>query len=158
MMSRDKEYLDLVTVTILITLVDGSSIAGNLQKPRTKSMLEFMNYDVAFIEVERKDGSKVEVAKAALRTIEVTDNPRTDQLANEIRKFDNFEPYSILGVPKGATKEQIREAYLRMQRLYHPDRYTGHELPPEVADYIGAVARRVNLAYSMLSERGRSAH
>lgn len=158
MMSRDKEYQDLVTVNVMITLVDRTTMTGNLQKPRTKTLLEFMNYGAQFIEIERKDGSRVDLAKAAIRTIEPYEAPRANQLAQEMQKFESFEPHEVLGVAKGAPREIVREAYLKMQRMYHPDRYTGTELPSEVADYINAIARRVNIAYSILSERGRAAN
>ena len=158
MMSRDKEYIDLVTINVMITLVDRTTMTGNLQKPRTKTLLEFMNYGAQFIEIERKDGSRVDLAKNAIRTIEPYEAPRANQLAQETQKFESFEPHEVLGVPKGAPREAVREAYLKMQRMYHPDRYTGTELPVEVYDYINAIARRVNIAYSMLSERGRAAN
>ena len=60
MMSRDKEYVDLVTINVMITLVDRTTMTGNLQKPRTKTLLEFMNYGAQFIELERKDGRSEE--------------------------------------------------------------------------------------------------
>ena len=142
----------------MIALVDRTTMTGNIQKPRTKTLLEFMNYPAQFIEIERKDGSRVDLSKTAIRTIEPYEAPRANQLSQEMQKFESFEPHDVLGVQKGAPRETIREAYLRMQRMYHPDRFTGTELPSEVADYINAIARRVNIAYSMLSERGRVAN
>ena len=158
MVARDKEYVDNVTIAVLITLVDRTTVTGSLQKPRTKTLLEFMNYGAQFIEIERKDGSHVDLAKAAIRTIEPYEAPRANQLSQEMQKFESFEPHDVLGVPKGAPRETIREAYLKMQRMYHPDRFTGSDLPTEIADYINAISRRVNIAYSILSERGRVAN
>lgn len=158
MMSRDKEYTDNVTITVLISLTDRTTMTGNIQRPRTRTLVEYMNNSTLFMEVERKDGSHVTLAKSSIRTIEPYEAPRANQLAQETQKFESFEPHEVLGVPKGAPREAIREAYLKMQRMYHPDRYTGTELPSEVADYINAIARRVNIAYSILSERGRVAN
>ena len=33
------------------------------------------------------------------------------------------DPYQILGIDKQATDEQVKEAYLNMQKKYHPDNY-----------------------------------
>jgi curved DNA-binding protein CbpA len=35
--------------------------------------------------------------------------------------FENKDHYQILGVPRNASKEEIREAYLEIARIYHPD-------------------------------------
>ena len=158
MMSRDKEYSDLITVAVMISLTDRTSITGNLQKPRSKTLLEYMNYEAKFLEVERKDGSRMALAKASIRTIEPYEAPRANHLAQNMQSFESFEPHEVLGVDKSAPREAVREAYLKMQRMYHPDRFTGTDLPGEVADYINAISRRVNIAYSMLSERGRAAN
>ena len=158
MVARDKVYQDLVTVAVLIVLSDGTTIVGNLPKPRSRSLNEYLNYPNAFFEIERKDGSQVQIAKASVRSIEATDNPRVDQLVAEAKKWESLEPYTVLGVQKSAGKDELREAYLKLQRLYHPDRYIGTDLPAEVAEYIGGMARRINIAYSMLVERGRPAN
>lgn len=55
--------------------------------------------------------------------------------------------YSILGVPRTATAEEIRTAYRRLARLYHPD------LNPEPE--AEARMKEINEAYKVLSDPGR---
>ena len=31
------------------------------------------------------------------------------------------DPYQVLGVPRGATEEEIKKAYRALSRKYHPD-------------------------------------
>ena len=52
--------------------------------------------------------------------------------------------YRILGVPRSATKEQIRNAYLGLARKYHPDVNQGMEN--------GEQLKEVNQAYGILSD------
>ena len=33
------------------------------------------------------------------------------------------DPYEVLGVPRGATKEQVKAAYRELAKKYHPDNY-----------------------------------
>ena len=63
---------------------------------------------------------------------------------------DSFDPYSVLGVVRGATFDEIRQAFVRLSKLYHPDLYANVALPGEVKDYLAAMARRINAAYHAL--------
>jgi curved DNA-binding protein CbpA len=62
----------------------------------------------------------------------------------------SFDPHTVLGVPSAASIEDIKAAWHRLSKVYHPDRYQAADLPPEVRDYLAAMARRINAAYSAL--------
>ena len=53
------------------------------------------------------------------------------------------DPYSVLGVPPGASQEEISKAYKRLAKKYHPD------LHPNDKD-AAAKMSRINEAYNML--------
>ena len=51
---------------------------------------------------------------------------------------------------RGASREEIREPYVRLAKSYHPDRYATVALPPEVSNYLAAMARRIDAAHAAL--------
>ena len=49
------------------------------------------------------------------------------------------DPYEVLGVPHGATDEQIKKAYRKLSRQYHPDSNV-NSAHPEIAEEIRGMA------------------
>ena len=43
------------------------------------------------------------------------------------------DPYEVLGVPHGATDEEIKKAYRKLSRQYHPDSNV-NSAHPEIAE------------------------
>lgn len=64
------------------------------------------------------------------------------------------DPYSILGVTKNATDEEIKNAYREMARKYHPDNYTDNPL----ADLAGERMKEINEAYDQIMNSRRHRH
>ena len=62
----------------------------------------------------------------------------------------NGDCYSILGVPAAATTEEIRAAYRRLARQYHPDLNAGPEAEARM--------KEINYAYATLSDPQRRRH
>jgi curved DNA-binding protein CbpA len=58
------------------------------------------------------------------------------------------DPYEVLGVPRNATRDQIRTSYKRMMALYHPDKVS--HLGPELQEVAQLKARELNRAYELL--------
>jgi len=56
------------------------------------------------------------------------------------------DPYKILGVERGATRDEIHAAYVKMARKYHPDMH-----PPGAA-YAEEMFKEVASAYEVLSD------
>lgn len=62
--------------------------------------------------------------------------------------MSGFDPYSSLGVGKNATPEEIKKAYRKMARKYHPD----HNPNDSAAE---SKFKEVKKAYDILSDPGR---
>ncbi len=65
--------------------------------------------------------------------------------------LDQLDYFQVLEIPYEAGASEVREAYHRGSRAYHPDRFAA--LPsPELRDLIGRLYRRVTEAYTVLRD------
>ena len=64
------------------------------------------------------------------------------------------DPYEVLGIRKGASQDEIKQAYHELVKKYHPDKYQGNPL----ADLAEEKLQEVNEAYDMLTRTGGSSY
>jgi len=65
--------------------------------------------------------------------------------------IDQLDYFGILKIPQTATPVEIKAAYYRESRAYHPDRFAA--LPDAaLRDLVGRIYRRVNEAYTILRD------
>lgn len=62
------------------------------------------------------------------------------------------DPYEVLGVPHGASDDEIKKAYRDLARKYHPDNYANNPL----ADLAQEKMKEINEAYDTLTKGGGS--
>lgn len=60
-----------------------------------------------------------------------------------------MNPYEVLGVSENASEEEIKRAYKKLVKKYHPDRYQNNPL----ADLAEEKLQEVNEAYDMLMKK-----
>lgn len=65
--------------------------------------------------------------------------------------LDQLDYYGVLKLAPGAGVADVKAAYYRESRLYHPDRYAAVE-NAAVRDLIGRIYRRINEAYTVLRD------
>lgn len=66
--------------------------------------------------------------------------------------FEQLDHYSILGVSRSATADELKRAYRQQMARFHPDRFAGASLAEQ--QYAGRRAQRINEAYAVLSDFG----
>lgn len=139
-----------MTVPAELTLDGGEVIRGRFVIAAARNIFDVLNGDVHFLEFETYEGERQLLARTTIKAVKLIAVPSANHLKGRIREGDTFDPYQVLGVPVEATFEDIRAAYLKLSKIYHPDRFQSVELPPEVRDYVSAMVRRINAAYSVL--------
>ncbi len=58
------------------------------------------------------------------------------------------DPYSVLGVDRNASESEIKSAYKKLVKKYHPDRYTD----PDMAELANEKMSEINTAYDRIME------
>lgn len=150
-------------VNVEIVLADGNRLKGIILLSRDKTLREFLNAPEAFIDFDCSRDGTIVLAKSSMRVVRAEsakkqeEQAKIDALAARRVELEKADPYRLLGVAPGADHETMRKAYFAKARLYHPDRFADQEMPPEVSDYLNAMARRLNTAYDELDEKLKAA-
>lgn len=135
---------------VLITLADGSVLTASIRMSLSNRLNDTLNNPEPFLDAVTATGQQIFVAKASIRTVRSAAAPKADQLDDT--RLTGFDPYAVLKIERGAGPEEIKQAYHRMARLYHPDRLASYELPEEVKDYVRAMLVRINLAFEQIGQ------
>ena len=133
-----------------ITLQGGREFKGKFNISADRSLNEVLNGPLAFVEFEPFGGTRILIAKSALQSIKPKEVPAQPNLSAGLHS--NFDPYAVLHIDRDADPEAARKAYLDLSKAYHPDRFATVTLPPEVASYLAAMARRINAAYDEVQD------
>ena len=139
------------TTTVEITLGDGETVAGRVHFAPTRSLGEELNNASGFVDFEVHDGDRFFLSKQAIHAVRPRQIPRADQLARAQSKSELFNPWTVLGIAETASKDEVREAYHRLVKQYHPDKFANQDMPREVKEYLDSMSRRINTAYTALS-------
>jgi hypothetical protein len=140
-------------VDVEIGLGDGLILSGKLIVPPGRTLPELLNSAAGFVEFEPLEGGRMYLAKTALHSVTPSNVPAAPDLWAGPTEGSGFDPFKVLGVDADTTREHAREAYLRLAKAYHPDKYAGTDLPREVRDYLSIMVRRINAAHDAVQAR-----
>jgi hypothetical protein len=137
---------------VAITLSDDTVMTVSVRMPLSNRLGDALNMPDPFLDVLTARGEQQFIAKSSIRSVRSMEMPKADQLDLEARHavLAELDPHAVLKVGKDAPQEEIRQAYHRMARLYHPDRIASYDLPDEMKEYARAMLVRINLAYEQL--------
>ncbi len=150
------DNISAVTVAIEATLDDGRVVTGRAAVSNARAIHKLMEGGEAFLYVEQFDGEVTFVPKASIKALKLVTPMRPQPLNTRVQDATNFDPYRVLGVDRTSPWEDIKSAYHRLSKLYHPDVYASVTLPPEVGAYLGARASEINAAFRLLKSREAS--
>ena len=138
---------------VALTFADGRTETVSLRLSLSAKLNETLNNADLFLDVTNGSDKQYFVAKREISRVELVEVPKASQMNLQRRATDRerFDPYQVLGVERGASAEEIRQAYHGMVKTYHPDRFTSIDLPREMKDYAAAMVVRINLAYEQIS-------
>lgn len=74
--------------------------------------------------------------------------PEREISALKLRTATSF--YEVLGIPIGATSQEIKSAYRRLARIFHPDVAAADQKSSSADDFM-----RIHAAYDTLSDPGK---
>lgn len=138
------------TVGVEITLTDGLVVTGRAALPASRAVHKLLDGPDAFLYVDQFAGDGAFIPKASIKTLKLVQPVRLQALYIPVVDATAFDPFKVLGIPKGATWDEIKAAYHRLTKLYHPDVYASVSLPPEVAAYLDGRAKQINMAFRLL--------
>jgi hypothetical protein len=138
--------------SVFLTLTDNQVVTVSIRLPLSRRLGDALNNDDVFLDAITPSGQQQFIAKSTIKLVRSANVPRADQIDTEGAAAGTlaFDPYATLKVAKDASPEDIKHAYHRMARLYHPDRIASYELPDEVKDYVRAMLVRINLAFEQI--------
>jgi DnaJ domain len=136
----------------ILHLTDGKKLPVSIKLSLSGKLTETMNNSDQFIDVIAGAGQQLFINKSNIERVEISDPPAA-KLNQQRRAADKavFDPHAVLGVAGGASKEDVRAAWVHLVKAYHPDRFANLDVPQEMKDYASAMQARINMAYQQLS-------
>jgi DnaJ-domain-containing protein 1 len=87
-----------------------------------------------------------------IRTPRDTPPPKAEPEEPQPIELGPTRAHRVLGVPLGASRQEVSQAYKKLAFMHHPDRVAG--MGPEAREYSEERMKEINAAYAELRRRG----
>ena len=135
-------------IDVSIRMLDQAVIRGALIKGQNATIESILSKDTPFLEFISKDGQRKFIAKHQIAYVEPIEPLYKPELPKPNGRF--IDAFMMLGVPKTCTLQETKAAYHAGAKCYHPDAYSGTDLPQEIAQYITDMFRQINTAFTQV--------
>jgi hypothetical protein len=98
-------------IAVALTLDSGETVHGHLFGTQTGRLRDAINSAESYLEVEKRDGTVVFLAKRTIASLRSDEPPRTDQLARRAAMAQGLDPFATLGIDRTAGPNEIKTAY-----------------------------------------------
>ncbi len=139
-------------VPVSIRMFDGTTVCGKIRGGLVADLEKALNRDASFLEFLSADGQKKYLAKSQIAYVEPMEPLKQPRL--QPRFSNDADPYMLLGIPHGSDFDTAKAAYRDLAKKYHPDRFSGLDLPDEISRYATDMFRQINNALTHI--RGMS--
>jgi hypothetical protein len=136
---------DGIAVSASVRMNDGAILIGTINCGASGRLENLLSGDSSFIEFVSKDGQQRFVARHQVASIEplgVISEPRLPDLTEQANPFD------LLGVRHGDSVEIALAMFQLKLHAYHPERWSGDDIPFEFARYAAEKTRQLNMAFT----------
>ena len=144
-MLKSSNFRSKKKVRVNIRLQDGTFLDGHVFCSLEQRVSDLLNDDREFIPFESMNEDIIMVRKGVVAQIQTREESSGKQISSD--------PYKLLEIDPGSTREEIRSAYHDKVRAYHPDRIISLDLPEDMTEYANDMLSRINAAYETLMQQ-----
>lgn len=144
-MLKTSNFRSKKKVRVNIRLEDGTFLDGHVFCALEQRVSDLLNDEREFLPFESMNEDIIMLRKGVVSQIQAREESSEKQISSD--------PYKLLGLERGATRSEIREAYHDKVRAYHPDRIISLDLPEDMTDYANDMLSRINAAYESLMQQ-----
>jgi len=106
-------------------------------------------------EPEAKKEKAKAPAKALINLKEIPKGQGFKELVKQLGEvIDKVDYFQLLGVSREAGVSEVKKAYFRYSKVFHPDRYY-RKIEPEFRHQLQEIFKRINIAYQVLVDEER---
>jgi DnaJ-domain-containing protein 1 len=141
-------------IPVTMTLASGEIKRGSVPSGASASLSFELNREGNFLNFKDSTGQIVYIAKSTVLQVVEGSEEKKAALPDLAQ---GKSPHKVLRVAENASPDAIRQAYMALAKLYHPDHYATETTAPEVSEYVSAMFQQITVAYASLKAAAQQA-